>query len=260
MNYLGGIQQGFNPNLGTTYDIQSARWNQRQQVFGDIDFKSNLFMSGTDGDAVLQRIENTIEGNSWYGNGIAGDTLSWDRYITDSDNPNDVLFQSANGGKYTNIHFDQGWYNQMNEKQFAYSTGAFGSDLSAKPYDIVIFGQDEAQFMEYKYSGFADGQTRTVIPFSSFDNTRWDKNVSYVQQEYNPFAVDYNPYSTGEHAIANYSYNQMLTHSSQWMTYSDEIQLSQYDQGSSEWHNLMQNILITKFDQGNELFKWYGSN
>lgn len=259
MTYLAGIQSGFNSNLGREYDIQNARWQQRQQVFGDIDFKSNLFMSGTDGDAVLQRIENTIEGNSWYGNGIAGDTLSWDRYITDSDNPNDVLFQSANGGTYTNIHFDQGWYSQMNEKQFAYETGAFGSDLSVKPYDLVIFGQDQAQFTEYKYSGFADGQSTTVIPFSNFDNTRWDKNVSFVQQEFNPFAVDYNPYSTGENGIANNIYWQMLGQSSQWMTYSDELALSQYDYGSSEWNSLMQQILITKFDQGNELFKWYGS-
>ena len=251
----------YSTNLGTEYDVQAQRWKQRQQVFGDIDFKSNLFMSGTDGDEVLQRIENNIEGGG-LGDGIAGNTLSWSRYITDDDNYNDVVFQSKNGGTYTNINFEQGWYSQMNERQFAYSTGAFGTeaDLANKPYDLLIFGQDNAQFIDYKFSGFADGQTRSEIPFSSFDNTRWDKNVSFIQQEYNPFAVDYNPYSTGEHGMANYTYNQMLSHASQWMNYDDKLALSQYDQGTSAWNTMMQHIMMTHFDQGNQLYKWYGDD
>lgn len=248
----------YSTNLGTEYDVQAQRWKQRQQVFGDIDFKSNLFMSGTDGDAVLQRIENNIEGNPW-GDGISGNTLSWSRYITDDNNYNDVVFQSKNGGTYTNINFEQGWYSQMNEQQFAYSTGAFGSDLTNKPYDLVIFGQDQAQFVDYKFSGFADGQTRTVVPFSNYDNTRWAKNTSFVSQEYNPFAVDYNPYSVGEAGIANRTLQQMMDNASQWMTYADEIKLSQFDENSSAWRNVLQNIVMTKFDQGNELLKWYGN-
>ncbi|MBO5947697.1 hypothetical protein J6Q66_02545 [bacterium] len=261
MEIRNGVQTGYNPGLGTEYEVQANRWKQRQQVYGDIDFKSNLFMSGTDGDAVLQRIENHLEGNNWYGNGISGDLLSWDRYITDSDNLDDVVFQSANGGKYTNIHFDQGWYTQMNEQQFAYATGAFPNlSNNQKPYDLILFGQDQAQFIDYSYQGFADGQTRSEIPFSSFDNTRWDKNVSFVQQEYNPFAVDYNPYSTGEHGMANYTYNQMLSHASQWMDYDDKLALSQYDQGTSAWNTMMQHIMMTHFDQGNQLYKWYGDD
>lgn len=236
----------------TEYDVQAARYKTRQRVFGDMDFKSNLFMSGTDGDAVLSRIGRDI-----------GADLSWDRYITSTSNGNDVVFQSSNGGTYTNINFDKGYYTQMSEQQFAYSTGAFGSDASYlaknKPYDLVIFGQDNAQFVDYKFSGFGDGQSRTTVNFANFDNTRWNNNVSYVSQEFNPFAVDFNPYSTGESGIANRIYNQIVSQSGQWVTYSDYSALSQYQAGSGQYNNALLQMMIAKFDNGNELTKYYGA-
>ncbi len=235
------------------YNVQANRYKTRQQVFGnDIDFKSNLFMSGTDGDAVLSKIGRDLNAD-----------LSWGRYITDNNDNNDIVFQSGNGGEYTNINFGKGYYTKMNELQFAYSTGAFGSDQNYlaknKPYDLVVFGQDQAQFVDYKFSGFADGQSTTVIPFSNYDNTRWGKNVSYVSQEFNPFAVDYNPYSTGEAGIANNIYNQICAQAPQWMTYSEATALGQYQQGSANYNNFLMQLIVTKFDQGNELSKWYGN-
>jgi len=249
---LPGITTANTRINSTEYDVQSARTKKRQQVFGgDIDFKSSMFMSGTDGDAVLSRIGNDI-----------GADLSWSRYITSPDNPDDVVFQSANGGTYTNIDFGKGTYSQMNEVQFAYSTGMFGSDMSYlaknKPYDLAIFGQDQAQFVDYKFSGFADGQSRTVVPFSNFDNARWSKNVSFVSQEINPFAIDYNPYSTGEAGIANSVYNQICSQAAQWLTYSENVALNQYQEGTSAYREFLMNLIITKFDQGSELTKYYG--
>ena len=44
MEIRNGVQTGYNPGLGTEYEVQANRWKQRQQVYGDIDFKSNLFM------------------------------------------------------------------------------------------------------------------------------------------------------------------------------------------------------------------------
>ena len=92
-----------------------------------------------------------------------------------NNNLDNVVFQSASGGTYTNIRFDKGFYTQMSEQQFAFQTGAFGYDLSVKPYDVVKFGQDTAQFVDYKFSGWTNGQTYSPHYFDQISNSKWNR-------------------------------------------------------------------------------------
>lgn len=73
------------PYLSEQEQIMANRWAQRQEFYGDITFNSNLFSSDAETEAVLQPIENHLEGDNWYGNDISDDLLSWDRYETDEE-------------------------------------------------------------------------------------------------------------------------------------------------------------------------------
>ena len=242
---------GKSGDLGTDYEIQWSRFQKRKRVFGYEDFKSNLFMSGTDGDAVLQRIENHIEGHDSNGNGVEGDLLSWDKYLESNDKKNDILFQAEDNVTFTNVDFNNNHYEVMDEKGFTEKLGM--SWENDKPYDVYEIGSNQINFYEFQFAGEGDGnQANVAFDLSGTENARWGLQ-NFVMREvdttYWNKAVD----TKNKESILSHDSLRIIKSSiPQWMTDQIEQTLSAYKKDSVEYWTKFYAIAIDLMDQTNE--------
>lgn len=221
-------------DLGNEYDIQWTRFQARGRLTGAKDFKSNLFLNGIDGDVVLQQIENHIEGSDANGNGKDGDLLSWDKYLESNDKKNDLLFQSSDNKTYTNVNFNAGTYDIMDEKGFTEKLGM--SWENGKPYDAFEINQNKINFYDFVFGGVGDGnQMNTEINLTQFDNARWglqNYTIREVDTSYWNKATDY---TNNENLLSKDSLRVIMQSIPQWMTEQIKNQLSAYKEGSPEY-------------------------
>lgn len=235
-------------DLGTEYDIQWSRFQARKRVLGATDFKSNLFMNGVDGDVVLQSVENHIEGNDSNGDGKNGNLLNWDKYLESNDKKNDLLFQSNDNKTYTNVDFNKGTYEKMDEKGFTEKLGM--SWENGKPYDVFEINQNKINFYDFVFGGTGDGnQMNTEINLSGFDNARWglqNYTIREVDTSYWNKATDY---TNSESILSKDSLRVIIQAIPQWMTDQIKTQLSAYKDGSPEYISKFYAAAIKLMDQ-----------
>lgn len=237
------------PNdLGTEYDIQWSRYQTRHRVIGTSDFKSNLFMNGIDGDVVLQKIENHIEGDYSKGNGVKGDLLSWNKYLESDDKKDDLLFQSKDNKTYTNVNLNNDSYEKMDEKGFTEKLGM--SWENGKPYDVFEVDQNKINFYDFTFGGIGDkNQMNIQINLTGFDNARWglqNYNIREVDTSYWNKATDN---TNAESILSKDSLRVIIQTIPQWMTDQIKTQLSAFTEGSTEYMSKFYAAAIKLMDQ-----------
>lgn len=235
----------FGSDLGTTYDVQMSRYKQKSRILGYTDFKSNLFMSGVDGDGVLQDIENTIEGGG-NGDGENGNLLSWDHYLKANGQSNNFIFGSPDSHLFTNINFNAGEFDVMNEESFSNLLGMDWSE--GKPYDIFSMGQNMINFYEFQFGGVDDGK-QANLPFDM--ESAWGKGT-YIEREVDTSywykGIDY----SDPESIKSYtSLQEMINAMDQWITDDDKAVLDVFEPGTTEYYQALYRIIIDHMDQQN---------
>lgn len=248
----GYAYAGKTGDLGSEYDVQWERYKIRNRVFGTNDFKSNLFLSGTDGDVVLQRIENHVEsGNESTGNGKDSDLLSWGRYLESNDKKNDILFQSADQKLYTNINFNIDRYEILDEEGFTEKLGM--SWENGKPYDTFEINQNKINFFEFQFSGLGDGkQDEAVFNLTELDNARWglqNYTIREVDTSYWNKQIDKNDY---ESILSHDTLRVIKQTMPNWMTNEIKEQLKDLEEGTVEYNSKFYALAIKLMDQAGE--------
>lgn len=256
MTYVTSAYIGQSGNsLGTEYDVQWERFQKEKQLFGFTDYKSGLFLNGVDGDAVLQDMENEIEGGA-NGDGKDANLLSWKSYVESNSQDNNLIFGSSDSKTFTNVNLNTENFNVMNEEGFS---NMFGMDwVNGKPYDVFNMGQDCVDFHEFVFQGIGDdGQTTVSFPMKDFDNA-WGNGsftVSEVDTEYWKEGLD----KTNPESIKAYqSLTEMIRNSSQWMTDADKTKLTEFEKGSSKYYEALYAIIEKHMDQGTTIKDYTG--
>lgn len=235
-------------DLGTEYDVQWTRFQTRHKVTGTNEFKSNLFLNGIDGDVVLQRIENHIEGDESKGNGLNNDLLSWDKYLVSNDKQNDVLFQSADNKTYTNVNFNNDSYEKMDEKGFTEKLGMNWDN--GKPYDVFEINQNKINFYDFIFGGIGDKkQMNTEINLSGFDNARWGLQNYTIREVDTSYWNQKTDYTNSENLLSKESLRVIIQSMPQWMTDKIKTELSAYKEGSTEYLTKFYAAAIKLMDQ-----------
>lgn len=235
-------------DLGSEYDVQWGRFQARNRVLGTTDFKSNLFLNGVDGDVVLQRIENHIEGNESAGNGDDADLLSWNRYLESNDKKNDVLFQSEDNKLYTNVNFNIDNYEVMNEQSFTEKLGM--SWENGKPYDVFEINQNKINFYDFVFGGIGDGkQADATFNLSDCDNARWGLQNYTIREVDTSFWNKKADPTNMESLMSQDSLRVIKQAMPQWMTDEIKAQLSNYKEGTLEYSSKFYALAIKLMDQ-----------
>ncbi|MDD3236971.1 MAG: hypothetical protein PHV37_02600 [Candidatus Gastranaerophilales bacterium] len=248
MTSINRVQSGQTGDLGTEYDVQWNRYKKRARSMGYTDFKSSLFCSGTDGNSVLQRIENHIEGDDTLGDGNNANLVSWDKYLQSESNKNDILFENKDDSLFTNIDFTKGQYAVYDEQGFTEKLGM--SWENGKPYDVFEVNQNKINFYDFVFGGVSDGkQTDATFNLSECDNAKWGL------QNYTIREVDTSYWGKVENTD---NYESILSHDTlktikqampQWMTSEIKTQLSKYEEGSTEYWSKYYELAIKLMDQ-----------
>lgn len=251
---------GQSGTLGNEANVQWRRYQQNLSIFGDMDMKTSMDISGIDSEAVLQKIENHIEGNETNGNGVKNDLLSWDSFVVDSKDKNDYLFQSKEHPLYTDIDFGSGSYLVTDDKGIS---GDFGCDWSnGKPYDIMDVTPGGINIFEFRFGGLKDmmpdgsmGSIQDIFKayLNDAENVTSDFDGWYINQEVNP-KYWYSPVDTNnvESVKSHQALNVILKNKGQWMTPEIKNELSKYPQDSAAYFDKMVQIIIREFDQEGE--------
>lgn len=242
-----GAYYGKTGDLGSDFDVQWSRYKIKSRELGYTDFKSSLFMGGVDGDAVLQDVEDHIEGNDYNGNGVDGDLLSWDKYLESDNKKNDLLFASKDDKTFTNVNFNTDSYKVMDEKGF---TEALDMDWgNGKPYDAYEITQNNINFYDFIFGGTSGGQTNRTYDLTDCDNARWGLQ-SFTQRTVDTsyWGKAANP-SDQQSVLANDTLRIIKQSMPQWMTNEIKQQLSNYPEGSVDYWNKFYQLAIQLMDQ-----------
>ncbi len=235
-------------DLGTEYDVQWSRFKTRQRVLGFKDFKSNLFLSGVDGNVVLQKIENHIEGDEAKGNGVDADLLDWDKYLESNDKKNDILFQGKDNKTFTNVDFNNDSYAVMNERGFSEKIGM--SWKNGKPYDAFEINQNKINFFEFQFGGLGDGnQLNEVINLEGFDNARWGLQNYVIREVDTSYWNKASDPTNQENQLSLDSLRIIKQSMPQWMTDQIKAELSKYKEGTTEYWSKFYAKAIKLMDQ-----------
>ncbi len=238
---------GRSGDLGPGFDVELERFKIRQKVFGFTDFKSSLFMSGVDGNVVLQNIENNIEGGS-NGDGIEGNLLNWDRYLESNDKKNDILFQAEGDNIFTNVNFNANHYEVMDEKGFTEKIGMKWEN--GKPYDAFEITQNRISFYDFRFSGTDDGnQENTVFDLSVFENSRWGLQNYTIREVDTSYWSKASDPKNKEYLLSKDTQRIIKESMPQWMTDEIKTQLSEYKEGSVDYWNKFYALAIKLMDQ-----------
>lgn len=249
---------GTSGTLGQEWQIQNQRRNQLSRYYGmssnsdneNMDFHSYLAMSGVDENVVLAKIEFNITGTDKQAD---GSLLSWDRDAWSATSTDDKLFQSQGHGYYTNVNFDKGTYEILDEQTFSESLGMDWS--GGKPYDVLEVVSNTINFHDFVFAGTSDGvQDSISLNLDELTTAKWGIN------KFNITEVDPSMrYSSGSEGLkASMSMNLMLSEADRWLTDGMKEQLSQYPKGSSAYNQLLSSFAYHVFDNeqylsGNEI-------
>lgn len=228
---------GFNSNSLYGASAEAAVANRRQQqlakIYGNgIDMKSAMFFySGGRQEEVLDRIALETGINET----PAEDNISFDKYVTAENDKDNMLFQGTDGNLY-NINFTNGTYGAKDQNEFVeenYAGLINPDDKSDKAYDVVEFGQDNAEFINYANVGYGDGCDNVETSIDNFSSATegvlWGNNIKWVYQE-----VNLNPTNGADISVYNKFMSNIVSNSTQWMS-SEDIQKIQQTEGYEEY-------------------------
>ncbi len=199
----------------STASVLSSRQKAMQKLYGfDIDMKSTAFaLSGGKQEDVLNRIgvelginETPMENN-----------LSFNRYVSSSKNADDIMFQGNDGMLY-NLDFSENIVTEQSETAWIdenykglimqdQKTGEY--DYSDRNYDVIDFGQNSAEIINYSFTGIGDGcdkiQTDASTAFASSSTaSKWGDSIQWVYQEVDLKTPSYDFISNVNRNSANY--------------------------------------------------------
>lgn len=148
--------------------------------------------------------------------------LTFDRHIKADGNNEDMLFQGNDGMLY-NLDFTSGTVSSKSTIDFAQEHGLINEE--GKFYDVVVFGQNKAEFIDYKFGGTGDGKLDTVKV--NISDPKW-AGIKYVNQE-----TDYKAWTSSGgdlySSTAREAFSNILEHASQWMSATDYEELAKCD-------------------------------
>lgn len=158
-------------------------------VFGNVDMKSTMFAaSGGRHEDVLDAIAVEIG----ISKNMCDNQIDFNRYVSAENQQDNYLFQ-GNDNQFHNINFDEGTYSSQSER--SYVAENFGGmmidgEKGDMAYDIVKFGNDKAEFINYAATGYDDGCDRVDIGVkdlaTSQEGLKWGSKINYSYREINP--------------------------------------------------------------------------
>lgn len=253
------LQPGTRGTLGTEWEVQNSRRNQVSRYYGlsgseKMDLQSFVELNGADEDIVLEQFDFNVLG---FDKEADGQLLDWQKSAWSSDAPDDVLFQSAGHGYYTNIDMEKGTYVVYDEQSF---TEELGMDWSGgKPYDILDITNNQINFNDFIFSGTSDGhQDELSVNMNDFQDTRWGVNSYNITEVDTKLALADEDKTKRESTQAHDSLKLMMTEADKWLTPKMKEELAQYVPDSKEYNRKLAEFAFQTFDnegylQGNEI-------
>lgn len=204
----------------------AANRNKRlAQDYGmvDLDIKSSLFLTSHGNQ---ERVMNRIGEELGINEKPSDENLSFYRCISADDDVNNYLFQGedADGNLY-NINFTNGTYSTQSVNSFAKDSGLIVN--GDQFYDIVDFGQDKAEFINYQFEGTGDGRADFQdVPITTLGaNPDWSR-IKWVNQE-----VDFTTWGSSDTSqvttASNIAFSNIIKHKDQWLSDLDKAELAQ---------------------------------
>jgi len=146
--------------------------------------------------------------------------LTFDSYVKSSESGNNMLFQGEDG-LLTNLNFDEGTYSQESVEDFAEDHGLIEDD--DKFYDVVDFGQNEANFIDYAFEGTGDGKAdKTTV---NVGDSTW-QSIKWVRQE-----VDQTTWGSGAtdqvSTASNKAFTTIFNRRNQWLSATQKAKLQE---------------------------------
>ncbi len=240
------VSVGQTGTLGSEWAVQNRRRNNLEKFYGtQIDYYSNLVMSGVNEDKVLQDIEVEIEG---FDNTPGGALLNWEKSLWSEDSLDDRVFQNEGQNLFTNIDLRKGTYEVMDEQRF---TEALGMDWSGgKPYDVFDINRNTIDFYDFVFSGTDDGNQENVrFDLNKLSQARWGINHYNIREvDIDKMAGEQD--STDSESVLAHDTLKIIQESlPQWINERIANQLSQYEVGSKEYLDKFIELAIELMDQ-----------
>lgn len=250
------VRVGQTGTLGSEWREQDRRRNIMSTVYGEqMDLYSNLILSGSNYDKVLDHIENHIKGYSNEAQGM--DLLSWDDSTWNFDTPDDKVFIDNNQKYFTNANLEAGTYVIMDEQSFTENLGFDWSE--GKPYDVFDRSFNTVNFYDFIFSGTGDGeQDNIVVDLTKFDNAKWGAGTYTLREVAANLLDPYNDGTDRESVLAKDTLEILKRTMPQWTNDKINALLSQYPENSKEYNELFKKIVVALMDNegytaGNEL-------
>lgn len=180
---------------------------------------ANLMILGYDAEEATIILENNLEGNGIFGDGIDGNLISSERYVESNQNYSNVLYGGAgrNAKIATNIDFFAGTATFQDDITTAKQCGIDYNPDEGKNWSYMQWGANSLSFVANQNTPNTTwGSVSVNLGQNSF-NSPW-KNTSYRINNFDMNAVD----PTGKNLTnANSFYNTMeffnyLSNADQW--------------------------------------------
>ena len=166
---------------------------RRMEACGYSDIKSAAFMlTGGREEQMIHQIGVELGVNEK----PTDNNLSFDRYVSSSIDNQNLLFQGNDGNLYgldfttgkTSEQSEDAWIDKNYLGLIAYNKETGEYDYSDRNYDVIEFGQDSAEIINYSFTGAGDGvdehPTDAYAAFGSdTDAAQWGNSVKWVYKE-----------------------------------------------------------------------------
>ena len=170
----------------STASVLASRQKKLQAVYGNLDMKSLAFsLSNGRQEEVVNRIGQELGINS----SPVDNNLSFSRYVTAANDSDNLMFQGTNGYLY-DINFSSGKVSAIDEKSWIdenYQGLINPKDDSDRNYDVIDFGQNSAEIINYSFTGTGDGCDKISTDAFNFASSstvsKWGSNIQWVYQE-----------------------------------------------------------------------------
>ena len=226
------------------YDSNEATVMARRARALGLDVQSALYLvsRGKADDAMKQvGIELGINKS------LSDNNLSFDSFVKSSDSDNNFLFQGEDGNLY-NLNYDTNKVSSQSVEEFAEENGLINEDVG-KAYDVVSFGQNNAEFINYVFDGSGIGTTndgRADTTKVALGNQTW-RNIKFVQQE-----VNQKTWGSGASdevsVVSNRAFSNIFKHRNQWLTATQKTELQKV-KSYEEYLELIAEFAVKDMDE-----------
>lgn len=156
---------------------------------GGIDMKSAMCMA-TNGKE--ERVLDCIAAETGISKSVTDNQIDFNRYVSAENQQDNYLFQ-GNDQQIHNINFAEGTYSSQSERSYVaenFGGMTIDGEKGDMAYDIVKFGNDKAEFINYAATGYDDGCDRVDIGAkdlaTSQEGLKWGNKINFSYREINP--------------------------------------------------------------------------